>query len=266
MPTLFREPFAEVELPEAPLELSLCQIRFPVATAFDERSAAERVHDRLRDRYPVLRQESISAGQLQAGPGGVSFQHNQAPLWLFEEVDRSWHVSLTREFVALSTRAYSRRTDFVERLGHVISALEPETSVAACDRIGIRYIDRVSNQEILSDLGRYLNMAMHGAIAMNDTADDVAIVHNLSDILLELGDGARARVRAGVLPANAVPDAALTPIDELTWILDIDVFDERTVRFGSGLSDRAVELADVGYQMFRWSVTDDFIRHFGGEI
>lgn len=263
---LFQEPFTEVALPEAPLELSLCQIRFPAVAEFDERSAAERIHTRLRDRYPVLRRETISAGQLQAGPGGVSVQHSQAPLWHFEEVDRDWHVSLTREFVAVSTKAYTRRPHFVERLEQVVQALEVEPSVAACDRIGVRYVDRTGDREVLTDLSRYLNKAMHGAIDMDDSVEDVAIVHNLSDILLELGDGVRVRSRAGVLPANAVPDAGLPPIDEPTWILDIDVFDERTVPFETRLAGRASELADVAYQMFRWSVTDDFVRHFGGDL
>jgi uncharacterized protein (TIGR04255 family) len=83
--------------------------------------------------------------------------------------------------------------------------------------------------------------------------------------MFELPD-ARVLARWGRLPAGATVDpAAIEPAQEKSWILDLDMFSAAPMPFAV---DRAVaeaqRFAERIYTIFRWAVTDDFLRRYGG--
>ena len=53
-------------------------------------------------------------------------------------------MSLSPDFLAPETTAYTSLTDFVGRLKDVVTALEQHIGPTLVDRLGIRFIDRVS--------------------------------------------------------------------------------------------------------------------------
>jgi uncharacterized protein (TIGR04255 family) len=70
-----------------------------------------------------------------------------------------------------------------------------------------------------------------------------------------------------LVPAQGTVDpAAVDAIDEPSWLLDIDAFQAETraldveaaVRQARGLAERI-------YSVFRWAVTDEFLRRYGGQ-
>jgi uncharacterized protein (TIGR04255 family) len=73
--------------------------------------------------------------------------------------------------------------------------------------------------------------------------------------------------RWGHLPPGVTTDpAAIEPVDEPSWILDLDVFTDDSAPFAvdAVLAD-AQRFADRVYTFFRWAVTNDFLRRYGGE-
>lgn len=262
---ILEHPFPEVALPKAPLVLALCQIRYPADPALESDEVAQRLHARLKALFPVKRPEPQEALTVGFGPDGPTQQRVAGTMWKFETIDKSWWVSFTRDFAALSTVAYESRDDFLERLAVVVQALADETGIVVYDRVGMRYIDVVDNQDVIARLDRHVRPELLGTAALEDAREAVALVHSITDSIVQVGD-AQVRVRSGIVPPNAQIEPGVPPADERAWFLDIDAFEERTSAFTtSSVVAQARSLAGMGYQMFRWATTDDFIEFYGGK-
>lgn len=261
---MLQSPYDEIPIPRAPLVLVLTQAQLPPTPALDDAQVVKRIQNHLQDEYPVARTDHavIVNQQGNATPSATP----APPVHRLEQVDKSWYVTMNSGFVALSTTEYDSRTDFVERAERLFAAVSEEAGAVACDRLGIRYIDRVAASDIVQNLDRYVSSQLLGIVSI-PAADGVTAVHSLSDSLLDLGNGVRIKVRSGILPPAAVPANGVEAITEPSWIFDVDSYVERTVPFdASALAETVAELASNAYQMFRWGVTDDFIKFFGGEL
>lgn len=249
---------SEIPLASAPLVRVVAQARFPLVIAVEQQNFIAPFQGSIRSKYPILRQEQAQGVVL--GAGGA----NQTPartIWRFFDEGNRWRVSLAQDFLALETIAYTSRSDFLERLREVIAPLEAHIQPTLLDRIGVRYIDRISGQG-LRDIARLIRPEVRG-IAGTPAATHA--VHALSESLFEI-DGARVLTRWGRLPAGGTVDpAVLEPIDEPSWILDLDAFSAAPAPFAvdRALAD-ANRFAERIYTFFRWAVTPDFLQRYGG--
>ena len=93
--------------------------------------------------------------------------------------------------------------------------------------------------------------------------------HALSESLFSVPTpNAQLLARWGLLPPSATVDpAAIEPLGEPSWILDLDMF-----QAGQRIFDPQEMVSDVRlfaeriYTFFRWAVTDDFLRFYGGKV
>ena len=132
------------------------------------------------------------------------------------------------------------------------------------DRLGVRYIDRVVGEN-LRDLPRLVRPEVAGIMAsrLGEQAR-----HAISENVFILPDSdARLMARWGLVPAQATVDpAAIAPIEEPSWLLDLDSVNPETQLFDVGtVVSQARGLAERIYSFFRWVVTDEFLRRYGGE-
>jgi uncharacterized protein (TIGR04255 family) len=255
---LVAPPPAEVPLKDAPLVRVIAQVRFPEILAVEQRDFVAPFQEALRATYPVLRQEQTQG--LRLSPAGIAHAKPQLA-WRFSDLDGHWRVSLTPEFLALETTKYTSRSDFFVRLRAVVEALDEHVEPKLIDRLGVRYIDRITGAAV-DEIASLVRPEVRG-ITGTDAATHVA--HALSESMFELPD-ARVLARWGRLPAGATVDpAAIEPAQEKSWILDLDMFSAAPMPFAV---DRAVaeaqRFAERIYTIFRWAVTDDFLRRYGG--
>lgn len=176
-------------------------------------------------------------------------------------------MTLAPDFLALDTTRYSSRDDFMRRWEVVLRALKDQVDPKVVDRLGIRYIDRVSGQD-LTELPRLVRPEVAGILG-SSLAEHAR--HAISEHVFVLPeDEGQATVRWGLLPAQSTVDpGGLDPIDEPSWILDTDAFQS----FPAGdqelsvdsVVERARGFAERIYSIFRWTVTDEFLRRYGGE-
>ena len=126
----------------------ICQLRYPTILSIDAKEPAE-FQDRIRERFPRY------AGQVERplGPDGKPQEvhsHN------FITEDGVYKLSMTRDFIALSTMRYTGWGDFAgaldEPLGQFISIYRP----AFFERVGLRYINGIS-RSLLGLEGRRWN-------------------------------------------------------------------------------------------------------------
>jgi uncharacterized protein (TIGR04255 family) len=255
-------PPAEVPLARAPLELVIAQVRFPLLASLSTLPFIAPFQEAIREEYPTLREEQI---ERRVGAGGSS-RNEFAPAWSFHAADAAWRVVLTSDFLALETRRYASRRTFLERFEKLISALQQLLGSTTVQRLGVRYIDRITGAE-LQHIGELVRGELGGLIAspLRGQLHQSIGIHAL-DLPQE---GAHAVIRTGLVPAGQSLDPhAIEPIEELSWVLDIDAFQHdsnRTMRLeASSLIPRTRSLCERIYALFRWSVTDQFLSRFGG--
>jgi uncharacterized protein (TIGR04255 family) len=253
-------PPQEVALPRAPLHRVIAQVRFPMVAAIEQREFIAPFQEAIRERYPVLRLEQ--AQNIVIAPVGVAPLKSQ-PAWRFAEVDQSWRVSLTPEFLALETTAYTSRSDFLARLRQALGALEKHVKPSLADRLGVRYIDRITGGAIANIAG----LVRPEVRGIAGTPLEGQALHSLTESLLAVGE-ARLLARWGKLPPSGTVDpGAIEPIGEDSWILDLDMFTAEPRPFDvDQIVNEAQRFAERLYTVFRWAVTDEFLRLYGGEI
>lgn len=261
--TPFGSPVEELPLPRAPLVFVVAQARFERVASISSEEFIAGFQEAVRTTYPVM-QRSQQAGIL-VGPDGQVVTADAGVLWRFDERPERWQVVLAPDFVALSTSRYTRRRELIDRFSVVLSAAQAELKVRFCDRLGVRYVDRVTDADLLGRLGELLKPEVLGAVAVDPGEAGVEHLHQFVDGTYRLPQGAELHARWGVLPPAVTFDPAIEATDARSWVLDLDAytteqsgFDPRT------LADRAEELSQRIYRFFRWAVHDEFLIAHGG--
>jgi uncharacterized protein (TIGR04255 family) len=260
----FGPPVPEVPLRDAPLVNVIAQVRFPPIMRIESDPGFVAVfQEAIRKDYPILRPER-QLGVL-IGPGGVQPQ-DAGTVWRFESKDPdAWQVILAPTFVSLSAKRYTRRSDLLARLTVVLHALEAWLDPNVCDRIGVRYVDRVMGDR-LSRLAKLIRPEVLGVGGDKEAMGDVDVVHALSDSLFRLGDLSELRGRWGTLPGGATYDPGIEPARETSWVLDLDHYTSKPEDFElAAIGAKVAEFCERIYTFFRWVVTDDFLDEFGAE-
>jgi uncharacterized protein (TIGR04255 family) len=251
-------PPAEVPLKDAPLVRVIAQLRFPEILSVEQRDFVAPFQEATRSTYAVLRQEQTQGFVL--GSGGVAPAKPKIA-WRFSDTGGDWRVSLTSEFLALETTRYVSRSDFFDRLQFLTEAVVEHIGPSQLDRIGIRYIDRITGPEV----DAIANLVRPEVRGIAGTSLATQVVHAISESLFELTD-ARMLARWGCLPPGGTVDpAAIEPVAEKSWILDLDMFSVTPMPFAvDRVLSEAQRYAERLYTMFRWAVTDEFLVRFGG--
>lgn len=264
------EPFGddlleEVPLPRSPLVRALGQVRFPNLAALSTPSADATVGlvvDRLKDDYPIFGEQREA--QIVMTPEGVT-QTQGAKLWQMRSRDEAWQVTLGGTFVALDTKAYTSRGDFARRLEGILRAISEVLDPPYAERLGVRYTNRIEKPELVLRIQELVKPEVLGGLAV-PRPGDVALAHTLTESLYTIGSR-MLHVRWGLLPPNAQIDPTLPPASSKNWVFDLDSFAEERLDFdASALASTAESLASAAYRYFRWAVTEDFLKEFGGDL
>ncbi len=255
-------PPREVPLVDPPLIRVLAQLRYPSIISVDRREFVAPFQEALRREYPVLRPNQFR--EFSFGPQG-SAEGGTHTAWHFNDTTDTWRVVLSSDALSIETRRYVSRDDFLERFGTVVRALDEHIRPATIDRLGVRYVDRLVG-EALHRVPEWVHPDVSGVLRLDLGGTPI---QTLSHHLFDLPDErARLMLRWGMLPSRATVDPrVIEPLDEPSWILDLDAFNEEQRPFDAGaiLSETEAFSKRI-YSVFRWTVTDDFLRHFGGDV
>lgn len=264
--TPFGGPIEEIPLSAAPLIAVVAQIRFPQITSITREGYIGDFQELIRKHYPVLRKEN--GVNFILTPDGVNTVGEPTTIWRFcdRPQEPEWTVSLAPSFVALDTSKYENRADFLERLRVLLEALHNTIAPSTCDRIGIRYVDRILLDEPDINLADLVRSEVIG-MAIVDPGDKANLVHNLSDAEFNLGD-ATLHGRWGWVPPGVQLDPSHgTAVDSPSWILDLDMYKNFAGNFDIvQLISTAEDFAKCIYRFFRWAVHSEFLQRFGGTI
>jgi uncharacterized protein (TIGR04255 family) len=254
-------PPVEVPLSDAPLVRVITQVRFPLVASVEKRDFMAPFQEAIRAEYPVLRPEQ-SRSVVLVQHGVMDARENT--IWRFHDASGAWRVTLAPDFLALETSLYTSRDDFLDRLKRVLEALVAHVDPKVIDRLGVRYIDRVTGDN-LSDLPQLVRPEVCGVLS---TALASHAHHSISETVFVLPDNAgQVMARWGLVPARGTVDpAAVDAIDEPSWLLDVDAFQAETRELDvEAAVQQARGFAERIYSVFRWAVTNEFLRRYGGQ-
>lgn len=254
----------EIWLPKAPLIRVIARINFPAVMSIAKADFIAPFQEALRSVYPVLRPEQ-ALGFVFSNSASTPPTPQTQTTWRFSDSDNSWRVALASNFLAIETTAYTSKAEFVERASLVVNALGEHINPQVVDRIGLRFLDRIVGAPN-KNLGKYVRPEVMGILS-SEIAPNVQ--HAMSDCLFDLPkEKAQFLARWGHIPPNATHDpAALDAIGEPSWILDLDMFSTTGGAFTTkNVLEQFDNYAERIYTFFRWAVTDEFLKLYGGKL
>jgi uncharacterized protein (TIGR04255 family) len=231
---------------------------FPRPLKVEQRDRVAAFGEAIRATYPILGQEQTH-GRLEASDGLATTQPQT--VWWFEDDERRWRVSLTPEFLALDTTAYTSRSDFISRLRDVVLALEQHVGPKHVERLRVRYFDQIVG-DTRHEIEKLVRPEVRGIAG---TAASVHALHTLTESMFAL-EGAYLVTRWGQISAEADVDAAAIELTSQTsWVFDLDMCSAEAFPFSV---DRVVadarRFAEHIYTVWRWAITDAYLKHNRG--
>lgn len=255
-------PFAdavEIPLEAPPIVRVVAQARYGGNASRMDDDAAQGFARAIADWLPFF--DRAQAVELLIGPNGIHQQEAaQGAQWIFHDGgDR--RVTLTSGWVSYDLGPYDSRTGFCADLARIFAALHEHIGSVPVGRLGIRYINQISEPDALTQLPRLVRRELLGVLQAPEQAE--ALVHSLTETLFRLGD-ANLQARHGLMPAGVLVDPTVKITPRASWVLDLDAFTEDAPPLGGELAERARELAALAYNYFRWAMTEDALKLFKG--
>lgn len=259
------DPCEDVPLLKAPLARVLAQLRFEPLAALDSPNAASLFAAEIGQTYPYL--EKGAEFNMVIGPGQVSPQMGQTPVWRFRSPDRATTVSLSNGSLSLETTAYRGNTEFCRALSELADALKKVTYVPAYTRLGYRYTNRVTDETVLQDLSKFVRSEILGVSGV-ELGGSVMLQHSLAQAAFAIDETTGLLVQWGEMPAGGSYDPSLPALQQRSWVLDLDAFYQAPAVSSNPeqVRTKAESLAASAYRFFRWAVKDEFLVQFGGDL
>lgn len=242
-----------VHLPRAPLVRVVAQVHFPfvayLAGKIGEIQAA------VQKDYPSLEFD---------GASGHHPDSSDAKIWRFSDFSETWRLSLAHTFVAVETSSYTTKEDFLRRFRFALEMVAKYLDPQIVERIGLRYIDRIQG----SSYSRLSELIRSELLAPDSSVLEPYLLHSLNQSSYAIRPEVTLSTRWGILaPKQSYDVESLLPIDEKSWVLDLDLFSTKKSRFEvESILGTSNEFADMIYRFFRWAVTQEFLTEYGAEV
>jgi uncharacterized protein (TIGR04255 family) len=255
-------PPPEVPLKDTPLVRVIAQLRFPPILSIEDTKFVASFQEAIREEYPIL--QPVQAQNLIFNSENA-VSSSTSTTWCFSDVDRIWRISLANNAVTIDTTKYVSRKEFLSRLEKLLNLLDERFQLSQIERFGMRYIDRVSGQN-LHEISSLIKPEMAGIIS-SDLQEYMQQILHESVFVLPVEEALIA-ARWGIVPGNVTFDPySIEAINEPSWILDLDMSSTKEQLFNiDSLMQKANSFAARLYTFFRWVVNDEFLRRYGGEV
>jgi uncharacterized protein (TIGR04255 family) len=143
----------------------------------------------------------------------------------------------------------------------ILRAFKETLTPTRVTRFGIRYIDQIKGEPV-ARIDSLLRREVMGVAC--------SLGEDPKQFFSELHVGAdpgELLARWGKLPAGVTIDPNLVPpLRAESWLIDLDVSDNREASFDTdSIIDTARQAAERVYAVFRWMVTAEFLKTYGGE-
>ena len=235
-----------------PLVEVICQLRFPAVLAIAAESPYK-FQEKVRQSYPVYEKVEDALGfpkalatilaQLPMQPPGEPLRHN------FLTEDRTRFISLTQEFISVTTTAYERWESLREAMRLAEEAAREVYGPAFYTRVGLRYQDAIRKEALGLQNDRWASLIsphFAGLLAADAVQDEVRLSQSITVLQLAEVKGALVHIRHGL--------ANLPPAKELAYVIDTDFYTQERCT-GEQAFATLDTFNQLGGDLFRWAIT-----------
>ena len=239
---------------ENPLDEVITQARFSRILKLEQDIPAD-FQEGIKDKYPVLIQKESVSMDVMADEEIA--KKTITPVYEFSSRDGNWTLVLSSEFLALTTKQYTRWEQFIERFDEALQLLISIYNPNFYSRIGLRYKDLIVRSKLGLE-GRswseLINSTCLGFIGDNEIGID-NIHESLLRTLVTLDDG-YVTINCSLVK--------LKDNNETCYLIDSDFFTPNAVE----LSDARSILESFNSEarnLFRWCIEEDLHNAMGPE-
>jgi uncharacterized protein (TIGR04255 family) len=146
-------------------------------------------------------------------------------------------------------------------LGEVLRAFETIFQPKSATRLGMRYIDQIRPPSF-ERIGDLLIPEVLGTAKFFGKDSQ----HLITQMSVNASPGTLL-ARWGKLPKGMTIDPTIMPTEEDSWIIDLDLSETSESSFDpEALVAKVRTYAERIYTVFRWMVTNEFLREYGGNV
>lgn len=239
-----------------PLSSVISQLRFPPILRIDSELPAK-FQESIRREYPNFSQKQLPDTKLSL-PAELSRIlgeelslgiHGGKQAYDFSSGDGVWQISLTRDFIALTTKNYIQWQDFRNRFTDILDVFEAEYAPAHYLRAGLRYQDLVKRTKLnLKDVPWSELLQPHIAGELNVAGIENAINAVKREVLISLSNGqGQVRIKHGLVKSS--------DDGETCYLIDSDFFSDEKTEVANA-PERLDHFNREAGRLFRWCITD----------
>lgn len=207
----------------------------------------------IRKAYPIVELELEQVIRFSLDDSDAQPVVESLPVWRFFDDAKTFRLSLTRQTIAIETKAegYRNRQNFAARSADIIQAIGRHFTPAKASRVGVRYINMTedTDQEQLKALCNPRLISITGA-------DDLVQADLAWQFLVDEG---KLILRSGIVaPGSSYDPTVLDPVEVRSWYLDIDVLDDDQQDFvDEAISDRIKSQVERAHAIYRWAIESE---------
>ena len=249
---------ARVMLERTHVEAAVAEVRFVSDQGELPESIATEIWKALgTENFPIFEPANQVMVTLTITPEGPQQSQHAQQGWLLATSDRATAVTLLPATVIVQTRNYARYSrSLAEPLAKVLDLFTAATGVALVQRLGLRYINRLAEDD--ADTPAFWRDHIREPFAgplNGDVADLVAGVHQ--QVQLKLADTAGARIQCGVFEASQVGHVESA---NYNYLVDLDVFREQATPYDATMTANMVrQLNRTALALFATVLSDQYL-------
>lgn len=229
-----------------PLTEVICQLSFPAILRIDSEIPAT-FQSKIQHEYPIFNETHGANIKIGFPPELAQVGGNRAT-YLFNSADGKWKVTLTREFMAVSTTEYKKWEDFKKHLFIAFEAFLEIYNPPFFTRIGLRYQDLIQRSKLgLNKIswGELLNSPIAGELTATEIVD--RITHCVNQLTIKLDDD------GGLILLNH--GLANNTEKESVYIIDSDILTEQKTEVQNVIGKLDYFNTFSG-RLFRWCISE----------
>lgn len=235
-----------------PLIQVACQLRFPPILKISHQEPVE-FQDEIRLKYPLFETmrpqvpPEISQVIKQFGsPFLTDLSHN------FKSEDEKWQLTITKDFITLTTSAYERYEQFQTHLKEAVEIFERIYKPSFYTRVGLQYQDLIIRSKLgLEDKNWSDLMTEHIASELYDREFAPSIESIIKNLILKTEHG-QVNLKHGLVTVKE-PEKNN---DEVAYLLDADFYTEQKIERNGDVWNVLDRFNRSARKLFKWSITD----------
>lgn len=244
--------FERVIYKRNPLVQVVCQLRFPPILKISHQEPVE-FQDEIRFQYPLFEttKAQVPSGILDVVQQfGLPLQSEIA--YSFKSEDKKWSLSITKDFIAITTSSYERYEQFKQRLEEALEVFERIYKPSFYTRLGLRYQDLIIRSKLgIEDKNWSELIAKHIASELHEPELSLLIQTIVKNLILKTDNG-QINLNHGLVTVKEPQDSS----DEIAYLFDADFYTEQKIEGNGDVWEVLNQFNQSAGRLFRWSITD----------